>query len=56
MKDGLRGQRIPDDDAVIAAVRKWVTSAGADFYERSMQALVNRLRKCMSSGGDYVER
>jgi hypothetical protein len=22
-----------DDDAVIAAMRKWVTSTGADFYE-----------------------
>lgn len=41
MKDGLHGQHFPDD-AVIAAVRKWVASAGADFYECSMQALVHR--------------
>lgn len=28
-------------------------SAGADFYERSMQALVNCWRKCR---GDYAEK
>jgi hypothetical protein len=39
MKDELCGQHFHDNDAVIAAVRKWVASAGANFYERSMQAL-----------------
>jgi hypothetical protein len=55
MKDGLRG-RYPDNYAVIAAVWKWVASAGADFYERSMEALAHRRRKCIASGGDYVKR
>jgi hypothetical protein len=54
-KDGLSGQYFPDNSAVIAAVRKWVTSAGADFYECSMQALFRRLRKCIASDVDYVE-
>jgi hypothetical protein len=40
VKDGLRSQHFPDNDAVIAGVRKWVASAGADFYECSMQALL----------------
>jgi hypothetical protein len=35
-KDGLSGQHFPDNDAVIAAVKKWVSSAGADFYESSI--------------------
>jgi hypothetical protein len=52
MKDGLRGQHFPDNDAVIAAVTKWVASAGAGFYERSIQALVHRWRKCIANGGD----
>jgi hypothetical protein len=39
MKNGLRGQHFPDNNAVIAAVRKWVASAGADSYERSMRLL-----------------
>jgi transposase len=38
MKDGLRSQYFPYNDTVIAAVRKRVVSAGADFYERKMQA------------------
>jgi hypothetical protein len=42
MENGLRVQHLPDSDAVIAAVRKWVASAGADLYERSMLALVHR--------------
>jgi hypothetical protein len=49
MKDGLRGQHFPDY-AVFAAVRKWVASVGAGFYERSMQAPVHRWQKCIVSG------
>jgi hypothetical protein len=30
--------------------------AGADFYERGMQALVHRWRKCIANGDDYVEK
>ena len=43
-------------DAVIRAVKQWTTSAGADFYECGMQALVHRWRKCIANGGDYVEK
>jgi hypothetical protein len=32
----------PDNVAIIAAVRKWVASGGADFYERSMQSLAHK--------------
>jgi hypothetical protein len=56
MKDGLRGQHFQDNDAVIAAVRKWLASAGADLYERGIQALVHRWQKCIRNGGDYVEK
>ena len=56
MKDGLRGQHFPSNDTVIAAVKQWVTSADTDFYECGMQALVRRWRKCISSGGNYVEK
>jgi len=56
MKDGLCGQHFPSYDAVVRAVKQWTTSAGADFYERGMQALVHRWRKCIANGGDYVEK
>ena len=52
MKDGLRGQRFPSYDAVVPAVKQWATSAGAEFYERDMQALVRRWRKCIANGDD----
>jgi hypothetical protein len=56
MKDRLRGQHFPDNDAVIAAVIMWVTSAGADFYQSSTQALVHRWQKCIANYDDHVER
>jgi hypothetical protein len=51
MKDGLRGQHLQGNDAVIAPVRKWLASAGADI-----QALVHRWQKCITNGGDYVKK
>jgi len=33
-----------------------VTSAGTDFYEHDMQALVHWWQKCTANGGDYVEK
>ena len=56
MKDELHGQHFPSYDAVVRAVKQWAASAGADFYECDMQALVNRWRKCIANGGDYVEK
>jgi hypothetical protein len=50
MKAGLSGQHSPDDNAVITAVRKWLVSAGVDFYERRMQALVHHWLECIASG------
>jgi hypothetical protein len=56
MEDGQRGQSFPKYDSNIAAVRKLVTSADAHFYERNLQPLVHRCRKCTASSGDYAER
>jgi hypothetical protein len=33
-----------------------LASAGADLYERGIQALVHRWQKCITNGGDYVEK
>jgi len=41
VKDGLLGQHFPSHYAVIASVKQWVTSVGADFYECVMHALVH---------------
>jgi hypothetical protein len=49
MKNGWRGQHFPSNDAVIQAVKQWATSAGADFYECGMQALVHCWRNCIAN-------
>ena len=56
MKDGLHGQHFPSYDAVVQAVEQWATSAIADLYERGMQPLVHRWRKCIASGGDCAKK
>ena len=55
MEDGLRGH-VPSNDAVIAAVKQWVTPADADFYEHGVQTLVHCWQKCIANGGDYIEK
>ena len=37
-----------------AALKQWVTSAGADNFECDMQALVHCCQKCIANGGGYV--
>jgi len=56
MKDGLWEQHFPSNNAIIAAVIQWATSAGADFYEPDIQVLVHHWQKCTASGGNYVEK
>jgi hypothetical protein len=46
MKCGLCGQHFPLYFAFLRAVKQWASSAGADFYEHGMQALVHRCRRC----------
>jgi hypothetical protein len=37
------------------AVKKWLMKADSFFYERRMQPLVPWWRKCIQTGGEYVE-
>ena len=41
------------NNTLIAAVKQWVTSAGAYFYKCGIQALVHCRQKCIANGGDY---
>lgn len=56
VKVQLCGQRFPNDNTVITTVKQWDTSAGADFYEFSMQALVHLCQKYVTHGGDFAEK
>ena len=42
IKDRLRRRYYPDNDTVTSAEKKWAVSTGINFYERSMQALVDQ--------------
>lgn len=42
MKDELYGQNFPINDVIIAAVKQWVPSAGADFYELMLVAVLKK--------------
>jgi len=56
MKDGLYRQHFSSNDAVIAAVKQWISSSGADFYVCSMQVLVHCLWKCTANSGNNIEK
>jgi len=55
-KTGLYRQHFPSNDTIVAAVKQWVTSTGADLYTHSMRALVHCWQKCIANGGEYVEK
>jgi hypothetical protein len=36
MKDDLRGKYFANNDVVFVTVKKWLSEAGRNFYERNM--------------------
>ena len=52
MKDELHGEHSPSKGALTVAVKQWVPSIGADFYEHGMQALVHYRRRRTVNVGD----
>jgi hypothetical protein len=56
MKDGLQGKHFPNTDAVIEAVKKWLSQTNSDFYGAGIQRLVERWRKCIKHGGYFEEK
>jgi len=56
MKEGLNGKHFPGNNTIAAAVKQWITSAGTDFHNCRMQALVHCCQKHKTNGGDCVEK
>jgi len=56
MKEGLNGKHFPGNNTIAAAVKQWITSAGTDFHNCRMQALVHCCQKHITNGGDCVEK
>jgi histone-lysine N-methyltransferase SETMAR len=55
-KSFLAGRRFHDDNEVKEAVTTCFASQAASFYHARIQKLVQRYDKCLSNGGNYVER
>jgi hypothetical protein len=37
-------------------VKSWLSLQAADFFDTGIQKLISPYDKCLSSGGDYVEK
>jgi hypothetical protein len=56
LKKFLAGQSFNNDEDVKRAVQKWLSSQAAMFYDDGIQKLVSCYDKCLSNGGNYVEK
>lgn len=56
LKEFLGGKRFDTDDEVKEAVKDWLSSQAADFYDLGLQKLVERHDKCLNKNGNYVEK
>lgn len=56
LKQHLRGQVFPDDNAVMDAVTAWFHEQEESFFQQGIEALERRWTKCIEIAGDYVEK
>jgi hypothetical protein len=56
LKKFLAGQHFNNVEDVKRAVQKRLSSQAATFYDEGIQKLVSRYEKCLSNGGNYVEK
>jgi histone-lysine N-methyltransferase SETMAR len=56
LKDHLAGPKFSSDDDVKTAVMRWLKLQGTEFYVAGIDKLVPRMDKCLSLGGDCVEK
>jgi hypothetical protein len=48
-------RRFAGNDAVIQTVREWILRQTQAFFEKGIRMLPERWKKCVDSGGKYVE-
>ena len=56
LKPFLAGRQFHDDNEVKEAVTTCFASQAAAFYDEGIQKLVQRYDKCLSNGGNFVEK
>jgi hypothetical protein len=49
-------KRFADDEEVETEMRKWLRQLSKDFYTAGFDTPVKRWVKCVSVGGEYVEK
>jgi hypothetical protein len=55
-KNWLRSQLIKSNEELMEVVKTWLSSQAADFFDRGIQKFIPHYGRCLSSGGDYVEK
>lgn len=56
LKNFLGGKRFDTDEELKTAVKNWLSSQEAEFYEKGITKLVDRYDKCLNRQGNYVEK
>ena len=56
LKEQLRGIRFDSNEEITQAVRSWIRAQNDDFFLDGFRQLVHRWKKCVQTGGDYVEK
>lgn len=56
LKEPLRGKRFHSLDEMKEAVESWRQRTPKEFYQSGLRSLVSRWKKCVASGGDYIEK
>jgi histone-lysine N-methyltransferase SETMAR len=56
LKNWLGSQSFNNNEKLMEGVKTWLNSQAADFFDTGRQKLISRYDKCLSSGGDYVEK
>ena len=56
LKEPLRGKNFSSLEEMKEAVELWRKNTKRTFYEDGLFSLLKRWRKCIASGGDYIEK
>ena len=56
LKEFMKGRKFADDEDVIYTASGWLEDQDQEFFYNGIQALEKRWTKCISVGGDYVEK
>jgi hypothetical protein len=55
VKDAVRGGHFRSDEEVKEAAHDWLAQQPKYFFCREINPLMERWRRCLESGGNYIE-